>query len=273
MLTAAHKTRLITAAALLGLLLLCIAFGGWMLRLLALVAGSVALYEFYCLFWPAGRENGRKAFGLALGALVILFQAGGPLWSGVVLALSFLALGVAFLCDYGNGNREARLGDNAPLVAGILYIPFLLQLALYFGPAEQCLVIFAAIASDTGGYYAGSLFGRHKLWPSVSPKKSWEGFWGGMILCIAITSVLGSLGVSQGWAMPALPLWGWMVTGLLLNLAAVTGDLFESAVKRSQAVKDSGTLLPGHGGVLDRIDSLLFVLPVYCLVRLVCGLS
>lgn len=273
MFNAAHKSRLLTAAALLGVLLLCIAFGGWMLRLLALAASSLALLEFLRLFWPAGRETGRKTFGLVLGALVILFQAGGALWVGVVLALCFVALAVAFLCEYGNGKGEAKLADNAPLAVGLLYVPFLIHLALYLGPAEQCLVVFAAMASDTGGYYAGSLFGRRKLWPSVSPKKSWEGLWGGMALCIAVTVILGSAGASLGWRMPPLPAWGWLVTGLLLNLAAVAGDLFESAVKRSQSIKDSGSLLPGHGGVLDRVDSLLFVLPVYCLVRLVCGLS
>lgn len=273
MLTAAHKRRLITAAALLGVLLLCIAFGGWMLRLLALVASSLALHEFFRLFYPEGTQNGRKLFGLVLGGLVILFQAGGPLWSAVALALCFAALCIAFLCDYGNGNPDARLADSAPLALGILYVPFLIQLALYLGPAEQCLVILAAVASDTGGYYVGSRFGRRKLWPSVSPNKSWEGLWGGMALCVLVTALLGSLCVGQGWSVPPLPLWGWIVTGLLLNLAAVAGDLFESAVKRSQDVKDSGSLLPGHGGMLDRIDSLLFVLPVYCLIRLVCGLS
>lgn len=273
MLTATHKSRLITAAVLFGVLLVCIAFGGWMLRLLALAASSLALYEFFCLFWPAGQETGRKLFGLVLGGIILLFQAGGPLWAAVGLALCLVAICVAFLCDYGNGTVEARLADHAPLVFGILYVPFLLQFALFLGPAEQLVVILAAGASDTGGFYAGSHFGRHKLWPSVSPKKSWEGLLGGMALCIAVTALFGSFGVSRGWHMPALPVWGWLVTGLLLNLAAVTGDLFESAVKRSQEVKNSGSLLPGHGGVLDRIDSLLFVLPVYCLIRLVCGLS
>lgn len=273
MLTAAHKRRLITAAALLGVLLLCIAFGGWMLRLLVLVASSLALYEFLRLFDPDGKQNGRTLFGLVLGGLVILFQAGGPLWAAVALGLCFMALCAAFLCDFGNGNPDARLPDYAPQALGILYVPFLLQLALYLSPAEQCLVIVAGVASDSGAYYAGTCFGRRKLWPAVSPNKSWEGFWAGMALCIVMTSLLGSLCVSQGWRVPALPLWGWIVTGLLLNLAAVAGDLFESAVKRSQSVKDSGSLLPGHGGVLDRIDSLLFVLPVYCLIRLVCGLS
>lgn len=270
---ALHKTRLITAASLLGVLLLCIAFGGWMLRLLALVASSLALYEFFCLFWPAGKENKRKLFGLVLGGLLIIFQSGGPLWAGTGLALCLVALCLAFLCDFGNGNAEASPGDNGPLLLGLLYVPFLIQLALYLGPAEQYLVILAAAASDTGAFYSGVFLGRRKLWPVISPNKSWEGFWGGMALCIVVTALFGTLAVSQGWQIPGLALWGWIVVGILLNLAAVAGDLFESAVKRRQEIKDSGALLPGHGGVLDRIDSLLFVLPVYCLIRLVCGLS
>lgn len=268
----AHRNRLVTAVVLLVVLALGIFLGGWLLRLMILAISSLALYEFLSLFWPEGRHNGRKIFCLALGALPVVFQAGGPLMAATGFALCYLAVGIAFLAEYGGGNSEARLDDNAPLVFGLAYVPFALHLALYLSPPEQAIVILATVVSDTGAYYAGSLLGRHKLWPAVSPAKSWEGLFGGMALCIAVTTLLGFLGNKQGWPIPVLPIWGWAVSGFLLNLASVTGDLFESALKRSQKVKDSGSLLPGHGGVLDRVDSLLFVLPVYALIRLVCGL-
>ncbi len=161
MLTAAHKRRLITAAALLVVLLLGIAFGGWLLRLLLLVASTLCLYEFLRLFDSRGLRSVRTLSGLVLGALVLLLQAGGPLWAGVTLGVCFVVCGIAFLCDFSGSN--ATLADYAPLVLGIVYVPFLLGLALYCSPAEQCLILAATIASDTGAYYTGSSFGRHKL--------------------------------------------------------------------------------------------------------------
>jgi phosphatidate cytidylyltransferase len=114
----------------------------------------------------------------------------------------------------------------------------------------------------------GMRHGRHKIWPLVSPKKSWEGYFGGMLLCVLACTVLGLAAEALDWRMIRLPLWGWVLLALGLNMAALFGDFFESALKRSLDVKDSGTILPGHGGMLDRIDSLLFVLPVFMFLRL-----
>jgi phosphatidate cytidylyltransferase len=102
----------------------------------------------------------------------------------------------------------------------------------------------------------------------VSPKKSWEGLWGGLLLCLFVCAAIGSIGKARGWPLPALPFWGWLLVGVALHQAALFGDLFESAVKRGLQVKDSGSALPGHGGMLDRIDSILFVLPAYAFLRL-----
>ena len=131
--------------------------------------------------------------------------------------------------------------------------------------------MLAAIATDAGGYYAGCRFGKHKMWPAVSPKKSWEGAGGGLLLCMAVCVCFGLLREYFEVALPALPLPAWVAVGVALNIAAQLGDFFESALKRTQNVKDSGTILPGHGGVLDRIDSLLFVLPVFLAIRQLAG--
>lgn len=267
----AHKKRLITASVLFALLAIGIAGGGWLLRLMVLVVSCLTLYEFYNLFWPLGMEEGRKRFGLTLGGLLVIAQAGGAAWSLAAVCLCFSAVGIAFLFDYGHGNTESRLGQFGPLLYGLLYIPLVLQLALYLSPSEQFLVVLAAVASDSGGFYAGTLFGRHKLWPSVSPNKSWEGFYGGMALCVVWCLVFGLLGNSQGWSLVSLSAWEWILTGVLLYLASVGGDLFESALKRSMQIKDSGSILPGHGGMLDRLDSLLFVIPAYMALRLMFG--
>jgi phosphatidate cytidylyltransferase len=114
--------------------------------------------------------------------------------------------------------------------------------------------MFALIwVNDTGAYCVGSTMGKHRLCERLSPKKSWEGFWGGMAFCV-IASVIYALIMNYNVLAS-------VAFGIIVSLFATFGDLFESLLKRSAGVKDSGKLIPGHGGVLDRIDSLLFVAP------------
>ena len=119
-------------------------------------------------------------------------------------------------------------------------------------------LLAAASLADTGAYFAGRRFGRRKLAPRVSPGKTWEGALGGA-LAIVVWSVCGASFFGGAWSI-------WLVVAAVLFVAAVTGDLFESALKRMRGVKDAGGLLPGHGGVLDRIDSVLAVAPAFALL-------
>lgn len=272
MVATSHQKRFATALVLLALLATAVAFGGWVMRLLIIAVSSLALYEFFSLYWPDGLHKGRKILGLSLGAALLLSQAVGAYWTLAVLAFCFWIPALGFLFAFGKGRPQARLEDSAPLLYGLVYIPLALQLALYLSGAEQMLVVLAAVTADTGGYYAGTYFGKRKLWPSVSPKKSWAGVCGGMLLCIVCYSLFGLSGNLLAWPLPVLPVWAWPLTGFALFLAALFGDLFESALKRTLHVKDSGASLPGHGGWLDRIDSLLFVLPVYMGIRMTLSL-
>jgi phosphatidate cytidylyltransferase len=172
-----------------------------------------------------------------------------------------------YLWEFRKTDGEARFGHFSPLINGIIYIPFMLHLGLYLTPAEQCMALGAAISSDIGGYYAGTLWGGKKLWPLVSPNKTWAGFFGGFVLCVSLCSALGWIGNARGWELLSLPWWTWPIAGVLLHLGAVAGDLFESALKRSLHAKDAGSILPGHGGMLDRIDSILWVIPLYLCLR------
>ena len=266
-----HRLRLITGGILALVLALCVWYGGLPLLLLTLAVVLVGLFEFYSLFWPGTERAVTKLTGLILGAGLLLAQGSDPLWTHAVLLLYGFAAALLFLFAYGRGETETRLSDYMPLIFGAVYIVLAMRAALVFSPAEQLLCVLAAIGTDVGGYYAGCRFGKNKVWPSVSPKKSWEGSAGGLALCVVLCLGFGLARERFALNLPDLPLAVWVLVGIFLNIAAQMGDFFESALKRTLNVKDSGTILPGHGGLLDRIDSLLFVLPAYLLVRQLVG--
>lgn len=176
----------------------------------------------------------------------------------VPLLVSFLALIIAEVF------RPASEKSNTPLLAGlfaIIYIAIPCSLAPWIARSqeafhpERLLGIFILIwSNDTFAYLTGKAFGKHPLHQRLSPKKSIEGFLGGLILTVALAG-----GLSYFWTN--LTLTDWLILGTIISLFSTIGDLFESAIKRISGVKDSGTLMPGHGGVLDRLDSFLFVVP------------
>ncbi len=263
---AGQLPRLMTGLALAAILLACLLLGSPFLAVaLALVAVG-GLWEFLQLCWPGKTRISAKVFGLAMAAFLFC-PVGQPLSSQIILALVFLWVAVAFLIDYGRGNDNANILNQAALLLGFVYIPVLLRLALSLTLREQFLVIVAAIASDIAAYYVGCAFGKHKIWPRVSPKKSWEGSVAGLVACVLAVEAVNAIPHDDG------PLLGcgvvaWALIGIFLAVSSQAGDFFESALKRSRRVKDSSELLPGHGGILDRIDSILFVLAAYWAVKL-----
>ncbi len=250
-----HQKRIITGIALLGLF---VYFIFWAPPLVfscgVFVLSALGLLEFYSLFWPQKQGLGWKALGLALAGLLV-FHAPLGISPLAVLLLCFWVLNLVFLWRYGQGRAESW-ASLAVILAGLLYIPLALQFLVWLSPVEMVLILLASFVSDIGAYYIGLWRGRHPLWLSVSPKKTWEGSLGGLASCMAIT-------LTVGLGFGAVAWYHWLWIGLLLNVAAQLGDLFESALKRQLAIKDSGRMLPGHGGILDRFDSVLFVLPVY----------
>ena len=182
------------------------------------------------------------------------------------------ALVVAFLLTVGgavvwrvlDGSGRPALRDAAAAAFATAYQPFLGGLAMLMlaepdGPARVALFILLCVASDTGGYTVGVLLGRHPMAPSVSPKKTWEGLAGSVVLA----SVVGVVGAQV--AFHAEPYVG-VILGLATVATATLGDLSESMLKRDLGLKDMGRLLPGHGGLLDRLDSLLLAVPAVWLV-------
>lgn len=258
--------RIITGLILAATLILCLALGGTFLAVALALVSAVSLFEFLQLFWPGKTRLCSKIFGIFL-ALLLFCPVGGDNAAAVIAVLAFAWAGASFLLDYGRGNDAARLEDHAALPLGLLYLPFLLRLTLSLSLKEQFLVVTVAVASDVAAYYAGCTFGKHKIWPRVSPGKSWEGCLAGL-----------AAGTVMAVGVACLPYGGrtllgggvvlWIVLGIILTLAAQFGDFFESALKRSRNVKDTSAILPGHGGILDRIDSILFTLAAYSALML-----
>jgi len=186
------------------------------------------------------------------GALV--FMGGGPI--ALALATVFWVVAVPLWLARGVATRH-RL---ALIAAGVIVlVPAGYALAI-LQPRQVLAALILVWVADTAAYFAGRKWGRRKLAPSISPGKTWEGAWGGLAAAVAYAIICGTflLG-TMGW--PALA-----VAAALLTAISIVGDLFESAAKRQAGVKDSGALLPGHGGILDRIDSATAVLPVAALL-------
>ena len=236
-----HFPRIITGAVLVSVLGTALYLSGPYLFGLLLLFTLVGLWEFYAMFWPLKANIGGRILGLALGGLLITAAWMRPEMVVMTLALSTLILACMFLFCWSHDDKY-RFTRVAVLAGGLLYVPMLIMPALNFSIHEQLLLICTAAGSDTVAYFFGMRFGKHKIWPKVSPKKSVEG------------SAVG---------VPATGISDYALLGLVLGVMAQLGDFFESALKRSRSVKDSGNVLPGHGGVLDRVDSLLFVIPTY----------
>jgi phosphatidate cytidylyltransferase len=232
--------------------------------LLAAVACGAAL-------WELAQAFARRHLHLPL--LPVLVGSTGILVSAYVAGAE--AMFVAFLLTAGgvvvwrvlDGSGPQALRDASAGTFATAYVPLMggfvmLMLAEPDGPARVLLFVLLAVASDTGGYVAGVLAGRHPLAPSVSPKKSWEGLGGSLVLA----GTVGGVGFWLGFG--ASPLLG-VVLGVAAVLTATLGDLAESLIKRDLELKDMGSLLPGHGGVLDRLDSLLLTAPLVYTVLLV----
>lgn len=186
----------------------------------------------------------------------------------IALMLGLMIAGATALAGWRGGGdaigSTAAVGATAALVFPALYLGVPLGALIVVrdasGPEGLFLLMLTIVASDTAQYYTGRAFGRRRLAPRVSPKKTVEGAIGGFVFGAALMAGLGA------WWLPQLPIAGRLVLGLAVVALGIVGDLFESMLKRSAGVKDSSSLIPGHGGILDRIDALLFAAPVYYLV-------
>jgi phosphatidate cytidylyltransferase len=229
------------------------------------VITTLGLWEFYGLLTVAPLKA-NKIFGVFTGLLFLsitcLYAMGmaHPVWYWLLVP----CIALIFVSELYR-KQETPFQNIAMTLLGILYIaiPFSL-LVLYgfvqpgFSGYEPTLVLgffFLLWSNDTGAYLTGITIGKHPMFPRISPKKSWEGFTGGIILTVVVAFIISKYFV-------ALPLTDWIAIAVIIGVFGVWGDLIESMLKRSLQVKDSGNILPGHGGILDRFDSVVFSAPL-----------
>ena len=200
----------------------------------------------------------------ALAGIFMINAAGltsfllGPSLGFFILYLLFILVRSLY------SNRSEQPAEISKIIFGHIYITLPITLATLLKDSYPSILLTAVVAiwaNDTGAYIVGSRIGKNRLFPSLSPKKSWEGFFGGMLFSVISTTLLAyfldvtMFDVTKG-----------IVLGIVISVFATWGDLFESMLKRNAGVKDSGSLIPGHGGILDRIDSMLFVIPITTLL-------
>jgi len=255
-------SRIVVAAILLPIVLGIVWLGGWWLFGLALIGGLIALHELYAM------ARGLRPIVLGgyagLAMTLVGAQLGGTTW---LLAGILGTVVAALLVFFVSSARQNAVAGFAVTLLGVAWVGGgLAHLMLVRDlPGDGRLLMFTILltvfADDTFAFFVGRAIGRHRLAPAISPGKSWEGFVGGTIAGVAVTffALYEQDVVSTGESL---------VLGLVIALASTLGDLFESAVKRDLGVKDSGSLLGGHGGVLDRVDSLLWAGPAAYLVLL-----
>lgn len=245
------------------------------------VFAIVGAYEFFhmtrCLTLPTrdgeafpamtGIEKFNVAIGvISVGLLVGIYCLGRI--DGYLADIAFACIGAFFIArwiltifDSGAGSALLRL---ALWVGCFLYLGATLTLSLMM-PSTLLLATFILIwVNDTGAFCVGSLIGKHKMSPRLSPKKSWEGFAGGIIFCLIAALIFHFCKLFTEFSLLS-----WLVLGACVGILATWGDLFESLIKRTCGVKDSGKIIPGHGGILDRIDSFLMVGPLVSILYMV----
>ncbi len=220
----------------------------------------LAQYEYYRLHFPS-RWSPSVGMGLALGILVTAaFAVPGHISGQALVTLIVAAILLTQLV--AGRDMKSALQDSAVLAFGVFYIAWLLSHLISIRQFNEGIFLIFFLfsvtwANDTAAFYFGTLWGRHRLAPVMSPKKTWEGAIGGFLASIAVAFAC------RAWFLPSLSTADAFWLGLLLGVAAPLGDLCESILKRSAGVRDSGSLIPGHGGIMDRIDSLIFTTPAF----------
>lgn len=255
--------RLISAAVLIPLVVVAVIIGGWAIVALLIALAGIAAWEFWRMFSAGGYHP--SAGLLISGTVTFIFFRFRALFTSDVIVL---VIGVFVIASaawhtyrYEKGITTSAI-DFCIDMGGMIYIGFLASFIVSLreipvGGMWWTLLSICAIAfADSAAYFVGRAFGKHKMMPQVSPKKSWEGYLGGILVsCLLITLIALFLHPYQ----PAITWWKGLILAAVISIIAPFGDFAESMLKRQCNIKDSSNLIPGHGGVFDRMDSYLWM--------------
>jgi phosphatidate cytidylyltransferase len=260
-------TRILAAVVGLALVLPTLIFGGVLgFQILISVIIVIGTDEYLRMMSPSNKKI------WPIIHLIFLISGLGwmmaPEYNMTILALSSLVIWISSI--FLSETNEIGLELSMRMTGGLIYFPFMMSQLFGLRDAENglALIFFLLVitwCADSGAYFAGRLFGKNKLAPRLSPKKTWEGVFGG-----GLFAIVGALVMNHYFLQ--FPILHILLLAIILDAVSVIGDLFESMLKRSVNVKDSGWIMPGHGGALDRVDSLLFTGPMALAYLTISGL-
>ncbi|MDE6190191.1 MAG: phosphatidate cytidylyltransferase [Muribaculum sp.] len=252
--------RSLSGAIYVALIVAGVLVSKWTVLALCLLLVVLAQIEYFTLYT---HDTGKRKWGIcAVDTAGAMILTGGMWLTQYYMLTATLAAYIVYLL--GRLVMQIYISRDTPLInlaysfMGQLYIALPISLLPFLEPHIALAMFIFIWLNDTGAFIVGCTIGRHPLFPRISPKKSWEGFWGGIVFCVAAAILFGTLWPGYFLSMPV-----GMFIGMafIVSVFATWGDLVESMLKRTLHVKDSGNIMPGHGGILDRIDSLLCVLP------------
>ena len=260
--------RILTAVVVLPFLIASILIQSlwWVFLLLAVAAMVLGLWEFYLLAKRLQLKPDPAA-GYIAGAALITISLNNDAQVNVLLVqfvLIALTIGTLIAVTLRGAPFDKMIASVGATILGVLYIPLLgshlISMRVGFNPTLSAHLLsfffLVLMGADAGAYYFGRAFGKHKLAPSISPNKTWEGAVGGLVAALAMATL------AHFWFFRELPLKFALPLAAVMTVVGVFGDLAESALKRGAGAKDAANILPGHGGMLDRLDSLLFNAPL-----------
>lgn len=270
------KTRIISALIMLPLLIL-VYLGGMWLKCAVVIISIIGLDEFYKGYNAMGVKPCKTIGFASVPLLYILHIVSaqndviGQVFDPARVYLVWFFLVVAASMIYGFNVEERKTEDISSTVLGVVYVVFFFHFAVLIDELSYAhnyiwLIFIIAFGTDIFAYFTGVFLGKHKLCPKLSPKKTVEGAIGGMIGALVLSLIFGYFFLEEGHTFNV----GFIIMILIGSVVSMLGDLSASAFKRHMGIKDYGKLIPGHGGILDRFDSVLFVAPyLYLYVRIV----
>lgn len=258
--------RAIFGALYVAIIVAGILCGPFCFLVLLLILSTFAINELLVMIQPKAENASEATINMlqrsldCVGAAVLIITV----WTnmlfipGIITYIAYLILRLTVQLWVQDQNAVQSLSASFMSQLYIAAPIALMNIVYYFSPHLLLLLFILVWINDTFAYLVGCSIGKHRLWERISPKKSWEGFWGGLVATV-ITSALCGVFFSQYFGGYNIVFMS--VIGLIVSISGTFGDLIESLLKRTTGVKDSGNLIPGHGGILDRIDSILLVIP------------